>query len=121
MAVDRVKVGGAGGAGRGGSFDPGKEWRDFAAIVAHLSDREYKGGGVRVPGSILIFVEDGMVKLALGEPDANGVAFISGRTPQEAFRNANEALATGKADWRLSREARKGQAQTDLASPQPRR
>lgn len=66
------------------------------------------GGEDRVPGSFLVFLQDGMVKVMLADKDAQEVCFVTAGSVWEALLRAESVLMSGEGDWRPDRQ-RKGQ------------
>ena len=87
---------------------PSKASKVFAAVPAlweFVTASAWDDGQERVTGTILIFVEDGRVKLCLNDRDGDCVAFVSGLTFEEALSSANEGLEGDTLDWRRSKRS----------------
>jgi len=75
-----------------------------------LSATRWEDGAERETGTLLIFVEDGLVKVCLCNRDTGHVGFISARTWAEALVSVEKHLESDTVDWRLSKasKAKKG-------------
>lgn len=68
-------------------------------LTAHRDET----GEARETGTILIFCEEGLVKVCACNRDTGHVAFISAKTLQDAFLKLDKGLANDSLDWRLSK------------------
>lgn len=65
-----------------------------------LSDTQWDDGGARVPGTLLLFCEQGRYKACLNDRDGSRSVFVSGDSV-EAILDALEAgLADDDLEWR---------------------
>lgn len=71
---------------------------DFIMMTAWPED-----GSERKTGSLLVFVQDGHVKVRLVDNDADQVAFWAAGTLTGALQVVEEALESGTGDWRAQR------------------
>jgi len=71
-----------------------------------LTTRAWEDGTDRETGTLLVFVEEGLVKVCLCNRDTGHVGFISGRTWADALASCEKHLAADTVDWRLSKGAR---------------
>lgn len=83
--------------------DGGTWAKGLPALCEFLSEGHWDDGSPRVPGSLTLFVDDGLWKVCLSDKDAARVAFVSGQTPTEAFATAEKGLIQGSLDWRAQR------------------
>lgn len=72
-------------------------------LWSHLADEQYEDGSPRERSTLMVFVEDGLVKLCLNDRDQNRTAWISALTLQEAMGALEKGLAGGRLDWRVKR------------------
>lgn len=90
----------------GGSFvataDDAARW---PSIVEFVSVAEWPDGERRIPGSLVLFVEDGRVKACLNDKDQGAVCFVAARGLMEVMDAAETILCNGTGDWRTSRPA----------------
>jgi hypothetical protein len=87
-----------GGPGPVGAVDPG-----FSATYPALWEYLSLGvlpDGPRQTSTLLVFLEDGMVKMCLHDRDAGVQLFRSADTFSGALEGLEEALESGRADWR---------------------
>lgn len=75
-----------------------KRWPSVWEFVT--SEWWIPGQESRVPGSLLLFLQDGLVKVRLKDNERQEVLFLTGQGIEEVLRLAEEALATGKGEWR---------------------
>lgn len=71
-----------------------------------LSAKAWEDGTERETGTILVFVEDGLVKVCLCNRDTGHVAFVSAKSFSGALESVEKHLAADTVDWRLSRAAK---------------
>jgi len=105
MAISRP----SGAAANGGGSKPlvgGDAARDFPSVWEWLSSEQYDDGSARQTATLLVFVEEGRVKLCLNDRDGHRKAWVSGSDPLEAFLSLEQCLSTGAVDWRS--DAKKG-------------
>jgi len=79
----------------------------YPMLTEHLADTTWDDGSTRVPSTITLFLEDGLVKLALNDRDSERSLYRSGETLQEALRAIEKALSSSGADWRAWKGRRK--------------
>jgi len=82
----------------------------YPALVAFVRDCTFADGTRRTPGSIVLFVQDGLFTLCLsdkGQPEQ--VAFQSARTVSLALRTAEDGLKANDLPWRRPKRTWKGQ------------
>lgn len=78
--------------------------RAYPNLLDFLSLTEWpEEGGPRKTGSILIFVQDGYVKVRLVDNDQDLVAFWAGQSLADALRTVETDLGLGAGDWRLQK------------------
>lgn len=70
-----------------------------------LTVEAWEDGEARRTGTVLIFIEEGSVKLCLNDRDQDQVAFVTGSSLEEAFEAADAGLDGDSLDWRQSRRA----------------
>jgi len=81
----------------------------YPALVAFLRDVTFSDGSRRTPGSLVIFVQDGMYTVCLsdkGQPEK--VAFQAARTVSLALRMAEDGLRANELPWRSPKRSWKG-------------
>lgn len=76
----------------------------YPSLWDQLSALAYDDGTPRQTASLTIFVEDGQVKLCLGDREEGRTGWCSGRSLSEALGRLDEALRCDRIDWRKSRE-----------------
>lgn len=82
----------------------------YSGLVEFLTRIEWDPGEVRVPGTMMVFVEDGRWKIWLHDRDAGEGCFVSGETLHEALEAADKAIAGGGGDWRPDKKMGRGRA-----------
>jgi len=81
----------------------------YPALVAFLRDVTFSDGSRRTPGSIVLFVQDGLYTVCLTEKGVpEKVAFQAARTVSLALRMAEEGLRTNDLPWRSPKRSWKG-------------
>lgn len=77
--------------------------KKMPALWEWLTATKDETGEARETGTILIFAEEGLVKMCVCNRDTGHVAFISAKTLQDAFLKVDKGLAADSLDWRLSK------------------
>lgn len=62
-----------------------------------------EGGGERMPGSLLVFSQDGLLKARLVDNDRDEVAFWSAQGLHQLLQRVDRDLREGHGDWRRQR------------------
>lgn len=76
----------------------------FPALWEFLTATVWPGStDPRQPGSILMFVQDGLLKVRLMDPNTNEMLWLAYQSLWEALQGADQALAEGKGEWRVQR------------------
>lgn len=85
----------------GSAADPdGPFSDDYPALVAFLQQTKWPDGKPRTTGTLLVFTQDGMWTLCLTDRDEGSRAFVTSRTLQEAFSEAEMGLRSDTLAWR---------------------
>lgn len=95
--------------GAGGLVD--EEFKTFyPSLWEHLTADRFEDGATRKTSSLLVFSQDGRIKLMLKDKEEGEVAFLSATGVTSGLAALEEGLAAGKLDWRRDKEApaRKG-------------
>lgn len=93
----------ANGRTAGGSCHDPEFASTFPGLWEYLSSHTYDDGSPRVSSTLLVFVEDGLVKLCLNDRDQGMVSFLSAPTYAEALLEMDHRVVEGKLEWRLSK------------------
>lgn len=72
----------------------------FPEVWAFISDVTWEDGSEREPGSILLCIGDGLVKMWLNDRSNSRLAWISADTLSGVFKLANEGLGASTLPWR---------------------
>lgn len=78
--------------------------RRHPALYAFLADREYDqadGGGDRVPGSLSIWADGGLVRAKLNDKDAGTCCYVAGTSWDELLAAADAACSDPSAGWKI--------------------
>jgi hypothetical protein len=102
MAIRRAN-GAEKSGGSGGSLVGGDAAALFPTLWEWLSSEQYDDASARQTATMLVFVEDGSVKLCLNDRDSHRKAWVTGKTPEAAFASLEQALASDTADWRADK------------------
>ena len=98
-----------GGADLGAdSVATGDEWEEYPALLEFLASTVWPEGGVRQPGTLLVFVDEGRLKACLSDRAQGLVAFVSGCGLVGLLRAAEALLRDDTADWRAQRGKPRG-------------
>lgn len=106
MKWERRKESPAGEAVAGGELCDPVFVRAAPSLAEFLTVRSYDDGTPRQPGSLIVFVEGGQVKLCLSDRAEGLVAFVTAATLSDALLKASQALEEGTLDWRVSHVAK---------------
>lgn len=99
MAISRPNRTGADG-GSGGPLAGGDAATLFPTLWEWLSCEQFDDGSARVTATVLVFVEGGMCKLCFNDRDGHRKAWITGKSPSEAFQALEASLAADRLEWR---------------------
>lgn len=78
-------------------------------LHAFFTEVTYEDGSERLPGSLTMFADAGMLKACLSDKSTGMVAFVSGSSPAVVLERASVGLEAGSLDWRGgSQGGRKG-------------
>ena len=75
----------------------------YPALGEYLTLTTCDDGSVRQTSTVLLFQEDGLIKLCINDRDLSRSAFVSGHDLESAFQKLEEGLVTGDLDWRLKK------------------
>jgi len=70
------------------------------AFLAHL---RWEDGSGRIPGTIILFVDDGRLKACLNDRDGCAVAFVTVPEEEHVLEYLNLVLRSDGAEWRSAR------------------
>jgi len=102
MALPRIKKDASKGSA---AVTPGK-WEDkqftgqYPNLAAFLSQTTYEDNTTRQTGTMIIFIQDGQLKMCLSDRDNQRNAFITSPTLQLLFDVVELGLGDGNLDWR---------------------
>lgn len=77
--------------------------RRWPTLWLYMTNRVYSDGSPRVPGSLLIFYQEGLIKGMLKDPDGERCLWMAARGPLGLLDCMEAALAEGQAEWREDR------------------
>jgi len=82
----------------------GRDTDDWAVshpyLHAFMSETEYDGGGVRKTGTLLLFVDQGLLKACLSDRDVQEVTFVSASSLEGILDRLEGGLREGALEWR---------------------
>ena len=89
---------------------PPDKWGDAHPALFEVLARIRWEGEVRIPATLMVYIDVGRVTLRVCDRQTHQVAFYSDATLDAALDGLELALATGRADWRPDRtkQQRKG-------------
>lgn len=73
------------------------------AVREFLILDRWDDGSSRAQGTLIFFVDSGMVKVLLNDKDSGRVAVLSAKSVMEALESAEEGLVTDGLDWRVGK------------------
>jgi len=92
----------------GDAIEPLLEDSDFTAMLPHLAEHliltKYSDNSPRQTSTLLIFVDQGVLKLCLSDREVGRSCFVTGKTFEEALRKLDEGLKDDTVDWRTKRQ-----------------
>lgn len=74
----------------------------FPAVWEYLAVSVWDDGSARETATLLLFCEDGQVKVCLNDREAQRSAWASGRTLDDALEALEGGLEEGSTSWRKS-------------------
>lgn len=98
-------VGGRGAAGVVAA-SPSPSMAELPTLWEFLTLEQWDDGAKRVTGSLLLFADDGSLKIMLNDRDSGKVAFRTLRSGECPFVAAEDALCDASTDWRGMRKAK---------------
>lgn len=108
MALHRRSAPAAGGSGSPSTLsDQGDYWGGLPSLYEFLSVPKWPDGTSRSTGTVMIFFEGGYWKCWVHDRDSYQGAFVSARTLPELLLEVEEAVATGKGDWRADKGSKR--------------
>jgi hypothetical protein len=75
----------------------------FPSIWEFLTLSTWSDGSPRYTGTILLFLDEGSLKLCLKDKNGPRTAFLTGPDPDTLFLAAEEGLATNTLPWRADK------------------
>lgn len=79
---------------------PGDLLGPYPAIWEYLSETAWESGKTRETSTLLIFIEDGLVKCCLRDRAAGRTTWSSGEVLEDVLAGLNMVLEKGTAEWR---------------------
>lgn len=86
--------------------DPGDHWPDekwakgLPILCEYLSHSAYEDGSPRERSKLSIFSQDGLVGVALNDPEEHASLYRTGESVEKALQALEKALGASQADWR---------------------
>jgi len=74
--------------------------RDYPTLYAFLHDQKFDDGSLRVPGSMSIFCQMGVLKCCLNDKHAQMMTFLEASTWDELVALADSAILDDGTDWK---------------------
>ena len=109
MPVYRRTGEAASGDGSAPAAEPeGKYWLSLPCVVEFLSLSKWPDSSSRQTGTVMLFRESGLWKAWVHDRDALQGLFVSAGSLQGLLREIEEAVGTGKGDWRADKKGAKG-------------
>jgi len=84
----------------------GKILKGYPTLWEFLTLTEWEEDVPRERGTLLFFVEDGLMKGCLNDKDSGYIAFLSGGSLEDLLEGLEAGLAEESLEWRMSRAAK---------------
>lgn len=75
----------------------------YPTLWEFLTSSAYEDGSKRATGSMLLFVDMGVLKACLNDRDTGEVAFLSGPSLESLLARASNGLEDGSIEWRAGK------------------
>jgi len=76
---------------------------DYPNLTEYLFTDRWQDGSVRVTSTLSVFSDNGCIKFVLNDRDNNRSAFFSEETWMDTLVAIEQALASGRVDWKSRR------------------
>jgi hypothetical protein len=97
-----------GGGGKGAGRVEDKDWsKEAPTVLAYLQEDVWPDGEARQRSSIILFVEDGMLKGCLSDKDSAMTLWASSSSFWGILEALEGRLTEDSPDWRKARKAKK--------------
>lgn len=81
--------------------------RIYPRLHAHLTQGRHEDRSLRITSTLLMFLEDGRMKLALHDRDQHQIAFLTVPALPEGFALLERKLSENTLEWKPKKEFRK--------------
>lgn len=82
--------------------------KKYPYIVEFLSATKWDDGGARTPGTLTLFIEDGIWKACLNDRDGEASLYVTGATMGDCLSSIEKRASNPQgADWRAWKGKRK--------------
>jgi hypothetical protein len=88
-------------------FNP-KDLDRWPALLEFITSRAWPDGTLRQSGTLLLFADEGRLKVCLSDRDQGVVCFVTGDGVMGLLDAAEQLLRDGDGDWRPQRQGKKG-------------
>jgi len=78
---------------------------NFPPVWEFVSVSTWPDGSQRKTGTILLFLDEGSLKVCLKDPNGPRTSFVTGPDPDTLFLAVEEGLATDSLHWRADKPA----------------
>lgn len=79
----------------------------FMALFEYVSESAWPSGRPRQTSTLMMFVEDGLVKLCLHDRALQRSLWVSGDSWESALTGMEVQLSSGKCEWRKDKPGRR--------------
>ncbi len=100
MALKRITPDKSLDASRSAGFDDAAFAKDYPTLYEHLTATTWEDGTARIPSSIIMFAEEGMLKACLSERNDQMSLWASGNGLKGVLKALEGALNTPAPQWR---------------------
>jgi len=82
-------------------FVDGPFQRMYPTLHEMLTAIQYEDNQPRTTSTLLVFCENGVLRMCLNDRDNSRSAFFTAETVEDCLQGINDALTAGRVDWRM--------------------
>lgn len=81
---------------------------DYPCVLEFMSLSSWEPGVVRLPGTVMILLDESRWKLWAHDRDSSESLFVSGETLESCFQSLEQHLSSGSGEWRRDKGSSSG-------------
>lgn len=85
---------------------------EFPSLHEYLTQAKWDDGSLRTTSTLLIFIDQGVLRLCLNDRENSRSCFFTAAEFGEGMAKLESALATGKVEWRMKGNSSRDGAKT---------